>query len=221
MITEVSSGRRSDSLAKKILSALIEELKSPEIFGLISRKKNAQVIISSDELGLSSGAFEYVQLDFSFDPRLEMQEISTYAMFVKSEFAPRIEVEITYPDRPFRLVDIADIYPELLENIRHELEHSGQTLDSGVESSPENLQSLDDFVGYYTDPQEIEAFVSGLMAKAKSRGTPLSQVIDDKVDAILNDAEDVGISDAELQGLDSQLRHYYFKYAHRRYPNMK
>jgi hypothetical protein len=150
-----------------------------------------------------------------------MQEIATYASFVKSEFAPRIEVEITYPDRPFRLVDIEDIYPELLENIRHELEHTGQTFEQGHKSSPENLLTLNDFLTYYSDPTEIEAFVAGLMSKSKSRGIPLSQAIDDMIDAITRDAEDAGLNDSEVENLDAQLRDSYFKYAHMRYPRMK
>lgn len=219
-ITEVSAGRRADALAKRILIALIQELKSPETFSLISNKKPAQVIVTADEMGIPPGTIDYVQLDFNFNPQLDMQDIATNAAFIKSKFAPRIEVMISYPDRHFRIKDIADIYPELLENIRHELEHTTQAFDKNSESSPKSLNTLNDFVKYFLDDTEVSAYTAGLMSKAKSRRVPLSRIIDDKVDSILVDAEDAGIDDDDVEKLGDKLRDTYTKYARARYPKM-
>lgn len=220
-LNEVSAGRRMDALAKRVVEKLIEQLKSPGVLHRIGSKQPAQMVVTAEDVGLPEGVVEYVQLDFTFDRRLGPQEISTNAVFVSGGYVPRVEVEITYPDRPFRLRDIADIYPELLENVRHELEHAMQSVSDDEESSLDELISLDDFVKYYLDKSEVSAFVSGLMSKAKTTGAPLGQLMDDKIDAILADAEDAGVSDQDLVVLSSSLRDTYFAYARKRYPRMK
>ena len=220
MILE-SGGRKLDTIAKKIVAALFEEIKSPDVFGLISRKKPAQIVVLPDDIGLSGEvSIDFIQLDFKFDSRLDIQEIATNASYVRSQFSPRIEVEITYPDRPFRVVDLADIYPEILENVRHELEHTSQNL-SDEESSPDNLDTLEDFIRYYTDSSEVQAFTAGLMSKAKSSRLPLSGIIDAKVDSVIADAEDAGLEEEEIEKLDSTLRGAYNSYAKSRYRRMK
>lgn len=220
-LNEISGGRRSDSLAKKILDSLVRELKNPAIAGRIGSKMPAQLIVSAEDLGFSLGDIEYVQLDFTFDSRLGMQEVATNAAYVKEGALNRIEVEITYPNRPFRITDISDIYPELLENLRHELEHSMQSFDEDAKSSPSELLTLEDFVSYYTDPTEVSAFVAGMMSKAKNTKMPLSDIIDEKIDAITADASDAGLTEEEIDVLDSSLRDTYISYATRRYPRMK
>lgn len=220
-LQEVYRGRKTETLAKRVANAIIAKLKSTEILNLIRTKRPAQTVIDSEDLPGIEKYVEYIQLDFSFSRQLGMQEVATTAAFIKSDFAPRIEVEITYPNRPFRLDDIADIYPEILENLRHELEHATQSFTDEDQSSPDSLNTFEDFVRYYTDPTEVEAFVAGLMAKAKSGRLALSKLIDDKVDAIIVDAEDAGIADDDIEMLDSKLRSAYLAYARKRYRNMK
>lgn len=220
-LNEISSGRKSDTLAKKILDKLVRELKTPSVAGRIGSKMPAQIIISAEDMGFSLGDIEYVQLDFTFDPRLGMQEVATNAAYVRDGQLNRIEVEITYPNRPFRLIDISDIYPELLENLRHELEHSMQIPEDGELSSPENLETLADYITYYSDHTEVSAFVVGLMAKAKSARKSLSQIINDKMNAVIVDAEVSGLDEEEIKKLDTTLRNTYISYAKMRYPRMK
>lgn len=220
-LNEISGGRASDTLAKKILDRLIRELKKPTVAGRIGSKIPAQIVVSSDDFDFPLGGIEYVQLDFTFDSRLGMQEVATNAAYVSDGMLDRIEVEITYPNRPFRVIDIADIYPELLENLRHELEHAGQVTDENSQSSLEDLESLEDFISYYADPTEVSAFVAGLMSKAKSGRVNLSNLINDKIDAVVNDAEEAGLGEEEIGKLDSLLRDAYLNYAKKRYPAMK
>lgn len=220
VLNEISGGRKSDAWAKKILDRLIKELKTPDIIARIGSKMPAQIIVDSGDFDFELGGIEYVQLDFTFNPRLGMQEVATNAAYVRDGSLDRIEVEITYPNRPFRITDIADIYPELLENIRHELEHASQVLDD-AKSSIDELDTLNDFVTYYTDPTEVAAFVSGLMLKAKSGRGSLRKMIKDKIDAVLNDAEDAGLSDSEISKLGFALTSAFVKYAEKRYPQMK
>ena len=221
MLLEVSGGRKADVLAKKVLAAIVRELKSPDVLGRISSKMPAQVVVEADEIGLPPGVIEYLQLDFNFDPRLGMQEVSTNAAYVKSDFASRIEVEISYPNRPFRIKDLADVYPELLENVRHEMEHALLQDHNASQSSPEELATLNDFKAYYADESEVQAFVAGLMAKAKATGAPLTQLISDKVDAIIDDAAESGVEENELENLNAYLHTIYKAYASKRYPSMR
>jgi hypothetical protein len=217
IVKEAFQGRQTDTLAKKIVSKIIDELKLPENLEMLVNKESTQVIVTSEELGHGSNVPDYVQLNFDFDPRLGMQEIDTRTMLVKTTMSSRIEIELTYPDRPFRLKDIADIYPEILENVRHELEHFLQPSNDANESSPDELETLHDFVKYYTDPTEVEAFVVGLMSKAKNTRQPLRALLSGKLEAISNDAEDAGISEIGIQELISKIENAYTSYAKKRY----
>lgn len=213
--------QRLDSVSKKILRRFIEEMKSPEVFSRLEKKMNSEIVISSDEVGIPVDLCDYIKLNFVFNSQLGEQEVAIDASFSRSGILPNIVINLNFPMRRFRVEDISDLYPEILEPLRHELEHIFQNIpveDTGI---PEEMDTLEDYKRYYLEPTEVAAHISGFMSKSKNIGMNLSDLIDQKIDNIVADAEDSGLKEKEIEDLDNSLRKAYHEYARQRYPMMR
>lgn len=216
-LVETSGGRAADQLAKKVMRAIVSRLKSDEIFQLISKKKNAETVIDEEDVPGLGNFVDYVRFIVEFDPALDMQEVSSEATFIQSSFQKIVDVTLYFPARrPFRLVDLEDVYPEILHSVRHELEHARQkdlegVQDEGKLDTPEKLKE------YFLESSEVEAHVSGFMAKAKALRIPFVEVLDDFLDKLCSDAQDAGMDEENAESTIDEIRDTYIKYAKKRY----
>ena len=124
-----------------------------------------------------------------------------------------------YPDQI-----LSHINDELVDAIRHELEHSGQEtweLMDCQEKTPSAdviWQSLKNAGEYYLCPAEIKAHTAGFMKRAKSNREPLGDVIDFELYRIYETGKSSGYTEEELHDLMSEMRKQYYDYAKQRYP---
>jgi hypothetical protein len=213
------SGMRLETLTRKLAKRFIQEIKSPDVYQMMKNMEDVEIVITPDEIQLHDEKIDLFQLNILFDDSIEdNMTIESRGEYDSTGELTTITMDLFFP-RKFNVKDIEDIYPELIENFRHELEHVYQ--DSREESSPDNLRTFKDFRDYYLSKSEIEAFTSGLKANAKSRKIPVSQVVSDKINNIIDDAKNAGIKDINVATLKNDLETSYFSYLKKRYPQAK
>lgn len=78
--------------------------------------------------------------------------------------------------------NINELIPRLKNTIRHELEHSGQGDLEGIPNA--DWKKLSTIIGYYTDPREVAAFVSGFYKQAKTTRKPFSDIVNDYLELL-------------------------------------
>ncbi len=119
---------------------------------------------------------------------------------------------------------ISFINDELVDAVRHELEHSSQEtweLMDCQEKTPSAdaiWKSLKSAAEYYLCPAEIQAYVAGFMKRAKSSKEPLGDVIDYELYRIYETGKSSGYSEEELHDFMVEMRSQYYAHAKKRYP---
>lgn len=127
-----------------------------------------------------------------------------------------------YPDQV-----LSQVNDELVDAIRHELEHSGQEtweLMDCQEKTPSAdviWQSLKNAAEYYLCPAEVKAHIAGFMKRAKSSRVPLGDVIDYELHKIYETGKAFGYTADDLHDFMTEIRNQYHDYARERYPKSK
>lgn len=209
-------GMKLEILTRKLVKRFIQELKSPEIYKMMKAQNDVEIIVTPDEINLFDDKVDIFQLNVIFDDSIDEEglTIESRGSYDKDKNLTRLSMDLFFP-RSFNVRDIESIYPELLENFRHELEHAYQKTNV---SSPDTLKTIKDFRMYFLSNDEIEAFVVGLKIKAKSKKMSLKHLVSDKISNILDYGRSVGIKETELQNFKNDLETAYFDYAKKRYP---
>ena len=109
-------------------------------------------------------------------------------------------------------------------DIRHELEHSGQSTDTLMDVQrkvPDSriwktLQRAED---YYTSKAEVPAYVSQLVLKSKKKGTNAADAIDKELYNIYATGMDKGYTEEQLAPLMSRIREMWQYYLMTRWPD--
>jgi len=85
----------------------------------------------------------------------------------------------------FSAADLDELFFEVQEKLRHELEHSRQEIDDlrGTPPSP-NPAKAKSVRDYYMNPAEVSAHVAGLRHYAKARDMSFVDVIDERMDKL-------------------------------------
>ena len=140
------------------------------------------------------------------------------AMVDRTTLAARIRVKQLPDGRP----DFGDVYPQMKEILRHELEHSTQSEKSRVgEFEWSDLERAEQ---YFTDPKEVAAWVSGLYKRAKMTKTPFIVVLNDRLrgwkERMLYRekwARKPPVDPAEVDAVLGRIREKFLDYARRRF----
>lgn len=115
--------------------------------------------------------------------------------------------------------DFVDIYPKMIEILRHEIEHRFQK-DKSVIGSFAWGDSLERAEDYFLHPREIEAWVSGLYKKAKSSRRPFREVLEEKLKAWENMMFLKSDANADVvEALLRKIKNTFIGYAKKRFPN--
>lgn len=113
--------------------------------------------------------------------------------------------------------------------IRHELEHSTQSLEklSGaaaagqemMRGSPREVWRSPKTLGnYLMSEAEIEAWVAGMHHKARRTRTPFIKVVDDTVEHLMRETTKMGGQAVEMRNLLMTVRWKWIEYAKKRFP---
>lgn len=131
-------------------------------------------------------------------------------------------IEIDIPKQYRNRRSIGRWLPELKGTIRHELEHVLQDFRGELDDFDVDPDSLDDFLDYWYDPVELNAFAAEIYKQAKTRREPASKLVDEYIDKFRQEAEDWvyldELSASELERHSGNLHRIMTIILSRRYP---
>ena len=226
MLSEsVVTGRKLDRYASAIKRHVIKALKDSEVRDYFSqsgsvsfRLQDVPEVLELDNLRnvivhMEEGQSVAADAAYEFDLNATPEQRKTSDLRVNL-FLPR-----NYPDQ-----FLSQISDELIDAIRHELEHSGQEtwelMDCQKKTpSPDMIwASLKNAAEYYLCPAEVKAHIAGYMKRAKSKRVPLGDVIDRELDMIFSTGRSQGYSEESLMDFMKKVRSQYYAYASQRDP---
>jgi len=224
MLNETSlTGRKLENVANSIMTNVVEYLYDPDLRaayetqGALTFKVEAKLppsvkwlrdviveLIPSDEFN-SDAAYE-----FDLDATDEQRETSDIVL--------RLHLPQDYQDKEIERFGI-----EIESDLRHELDHTGQSTDVLMDvqrkvPDSEIWKTIERAKDYYTSQAEIPAYVSGLVLKSKRRGMQAADVIDKELYNIYATGMDYGYSEKELSPLMTRVREMWQYYLMTRWP---
>lgn len=220
MLEKASGGQKLDSLTREITDILVKKMKTPPVYDKIYNKIPTTFVIEDAEISrLGMLPIDAFKVNFEFNAELEPQDFRVSGRYNSTPYRNEIELFLEYPDRPFRIRDIADIYSRITGGIRHELEHVAQHFSYGTHKLPSSPKTLREFLQYYLDPSEMEAYVTEAHMKARASKTSMEEELEAIFDEALNNADAAGLSLDEIDMFEAFLRENYVNYAKTRYPH--
>ena len=225
LVEAVVTGRKLDRYAAAIKRHVIKAIKDPEVRDYFSQNGSASFrlqdvpeVLDLDNLRsvivhMEEGRSVAADAAYEFDLDATPEQRKTSDLRVNL-FLPR-----NFPDQ-----SLSQVSDELIDSIRHELEHSGQEtwelMDCQKKTPRADMiwASLKNAAEYYLCPAEVKAHIAGFMKRAKSNRAPLGDVIDREVDMIFMTGKSQGYSKESLQEFIKNLRERYYAYASKRYP---
>lgn len=224
----VITGRKLNRHTTAIKRHVINAIKDPEVREHFSQVGEVQFKLQNVP--------EVAEIDYLRDVIIHMiagQSVSADAAYEfdlgaspdqrkTSDLRVNLRLPKDFPDQV-----LSQINDELVDAIRHELEHSGQEtwelMDCQEKTPTANSiwQSIKNAAEYYLCPAEIKAHIAGFMKRAKSNKEPLSDIIDHEIYRIYETGKAAGYSEEILHDLMSEIRSQYFQYAKERYPDAK
>ncbi len=159
--------------------------------------------------------------------RSEREEIAMDASW--SPLTDEMNVRlIVFTSTGLQSKDYTTIQQKAYEAIRHELEHSTQSLDDladasdagqGMMTSPRAAWRDAGTLGAYLLSQaELEAWTAGMYHRAKRTRTPFIKVIDDQVEQLMRQTTKAGGDAVEMRNILMQVRWKWIEYAKKRFP---
>lgn len=152
--------------------------------------------------------------------------VSARAMHYHYHLTGKSKIEITITiTTEFTKENIPELWQQIVQLLRHELTHKNQRsreensyLNPSTEFEENNFWAYKD---YFTNPYEIEAFVTSLYYAAKRKRVPF----DTEVDNLLNQYKHLilnktGVEEQKVDTLIAQIRQEWINYAQQRYPNL-
>ena len=219
------TGRKLDRYATVIKGHVIDALKDPEVRSHFARAGNAEFYLQDVP--------EVEDLDYLRNVIVHIADSRTVAADAAYEFdldaspeqrkSSDLRVNLSLP-RNFPDHFLGQVSSELMDAIRHELEHSGQEtwelMDCQRKTPSADViwKSLKSAAEYYLCPAEVKAHIAGFMKRAKFEKVPLGDVIDRELYRVFETGKLAGHSGSELHDFMAEVREQYYAYARERYP---
>tara|TARA_Y100000034_G_scaffold135990_1_gene210147 strand:+ start:3563 stop:4285 length:723 start_codon:yes stop_codon:yes gene_type:complete len=125
--------------------------------------------------------------------------------------------------RNYDFHDFHLLVPDLKDALRHEIEHAFQSAEtlSGLSGMIDQYSSMDSLKQYLLSKAETEAHMAGFYKKAKMLKLPVSDVLDEELENLMNISVREGLPKDEVTQLLKRVKKQWLASGMRRYPNMK
>ena len=217
-------GRQLDSLARKYAKTVMQHITNTQNTKTLEGGGIVEDYIELQPLGLAQENIHGIELEI--DANLEMQGIAASGGFQIVPGEPEISyisVSISIP-KPFNKGNLSKLYDELLEIMRHEIEHAQQDperIDAIADFSDDPFSSKEAMLDYFGSPEEVAGWVTGWMKRAKQKRRPLQKVIKRQLDLIKRQAEYEGLDKKSVDEAGEELLRRFIRYSLERYPKQK
>ena len=217
-LNEVATGRVLERIAKRITYDVFEYLIDSDIKQAFANKGNLGfevetnatndvdwldrviVYMRNSEYFASTAAYEY-DLDASDEARKSSDII----------------VNLYLPN-DYSMQEISKMRYEIESDIRHELEHSGQSTEdlmnvrSTIQTEADIWTSLDNAWSYYASDEETAAHVSGWVLKAKRTKQDINDLLYRELYKIYATGLDAGYDEQSMHKFMQALSKKYYNY---------
>ncbi len=213
-------GRELDSLARKLSRAVMQFIIKPENIKALQRGRTIDDYIDLNPLGLAQSNLIGVELEI--DSNLDVDMIGAsggFQIVIDEPEISYISITISMP-KPFTRQHLDRLHDELVEILRHEVEHSTQDpdrIDQIADFSDDPFGSKQNMLDYFTTPEETAGHVTGWMKLAKKKRRPIKDIIKQQVEYIKQQAEREGMKSEDAQEASDQILQQFVKYAMKRY----
>ena len=217
-------GRELDSLARKYTREIVRLLTQPENERALKQGKTLSGYIDLKPLGLDRP--NLIGIELEIDSNLDVDMIGGSGGFQIIPGKPEISyisVTISMP-KPYTRQHLDRLQDELVEIMRHEIEHSTQDperIDQIANFSDDPFGSKQNMLDYFTTPEEQAGHVTGWMKLAKKKRRPIKDVIKQQVRYIKQQAEREGMPASDARFASDEILKKFIAYALERYPNMR
>jgi len=217
------TGRKLEKVAETITNEVIEYLFDPDLRNAYATqgqlKFNVDIKLPKNVVWLRNVSVELIPHDdfnssaaYQFDLDADDEQRKT------SDILLQLYMPTDYEDEEIHRFKI-----EIESDIRHELEHSGQSTDVLMDvqkkvPDSEIWKTLQRAEDYYTSEAEVPSYVAGLVIKSKRKGEPAADVIDKELYNIYATGLDSGYSKADLDPLMKKIREIWQYYLMTRWP---
>ena len=168
-----------DMETTEISRAIVDQFKS-NLESMGERDFTFSVSVPSAPIG-------QVEMSVSFD-----EYTTTYRLAGEyDDGIMRVQLDLPTSKNGSGVKTISSWLGELKGTIRHELEHALQDTRGELDDwRGYDFENVDDFIDYYYDPVEVEAFAVEIYKRAKTEKMPVTGFIDERVDKFTEEAED-------------------------------
>ena len=225
ILTERSlTGRQLESVAETIVNEVVEYLLDPDLRTAFAShgelKFKVEVELPEAVVWLRDIIVEmYPRDDFNSTAAYEFDLNATDDQRKASDMRVQLYLPADYEDEEVNRFKV-----EIESDLRHELEHTGQSTDVLMDvhhKVPDSQiwKTIDRAEDYYTSQAEIPAYVSQLVLKSKRKGEQAADAIDKELYNIYATGQGKGFSEEDLSPLMSRIRELWQYYLITRWPD--
>ena len=226
LIEKSLTGRKLEKVATLIADEVIEYLLDEDLRGAFAAQGTLgfQVEVELPEAVLWLRNV-YVKMEpadiFNSDASYEFDLDATDEQREESDIRINLQMPTDYSDE-----EVEKLKVEIEADIRHELEHSGQSTDVLMDvqrnvPDSEIWKSLDRADYYYTSEAEVPSYVSSLVLKSKRHESHAADEIDEDLNKIYATGLSKGYSEEELSPLMTKIRDTWQYYLMSRWPEQE
>ena len=226
LVEKSLTGRKLEKVAALIADEVVEYLLDEDLRGAFATQGTLgfQVEVELPEAVLWLRNV-YVKMEpsdiFNSDASYEFDLDATDEQREESDIRINLQIPTDYSDEELEKLKV-----EIEADLRHELEHSGQSTDVLMDvqrnvPDSEIWKSLERANYYYTSEAEVPSYVSSLVLKSKRHGSHATDEIDEDLNNIYATGLNKGYSEEELGSLMTKIRDVWQYYLMSRWPEQE
>ncbi len=225
VLTEGSlTGRQLEDVAETITNEIVEYLLDADLRTAFAEQGELKFEVAVD---LPEAVVWLRDVIVEMYPRNEFNTTASYEFDLDATDEQRkssdMRVQLYMPP-DYEDEEVERFKIEVESDIRHELEHSGQSTEVLMDvqrkvPDSEIWKTIQRAEDYYTSQAEIPAYVSGLVLKSKRKGLEAADVIDKDLYNIYATGMDHGYTEEELSPLMARIREMWQYYLMTRWPD--
>ena len=211
LVEKSLTGRRLEAVSSKIADEVVEYLLDTDLRQAFAQQGDLTFTVSVD---LPPQVRWLRDIIVELYPNDNFNSTAAYEFDLNASPDQRKSSDIRlrlYLPTDYENEEVDRFRTEIESDIRHELEHSGQSTDILMDVQKKvpdsqiwkTLQRAED---YYTSEAEVPAYVSQLVLKSKKKGINAADAIDKELYNIYMTGLDEGYTEEELSPLMSKMR---------------
>ena len=226
IILESLTGRRLERVSKRIVYDIFEYLIDEEVRNAFNSKGQIAFVVETE---LPKNLTWLRRVIVRMNPSQGFNSSARYEYDLGATDEERknsdLIVDLFMPS-DYTVQEISKFRYSIESDVRHELEHSGQStsdlmaLQKTIKTEKDIWSSLSNAFAYYAANVETPAYASGWVLKAKRTGQDVYDIAYQELYRIYATGLDEGYEEADMANFMNKLSKLYYNYIQARWPRM-